>query len=318
MTWPEDTWGRPGTPAAEAPAPRSAPIIPAASVAGNALVIVVAIMTFLGAVAIGAVWIVRDAAREWRAEVNREITIQVRPTAGRDVAEDVRRVADLALGIPGVVDVKPYSQRESEELLEPWLGTGLDFASLPVPRLVGVRLSGDGRADLPALRRALAERVPTATLDDHRAWARHLSAAADTVVGIGLAVTALVLVATGMCVGFATRGAVAGNRQIVEVLHLVGAKDGFIARQFQHHFLVRGLRGAAAGGLCAAALYGLVTLVGGPLGRGAGGEQMAALVGALALPTAGYGAIAALVGLVALLTAATSRATVKRTLRSIE
>jgi cell division transport system permease protein len=274
---------------------------------------VVAILTFLAALAVGAVGLVHVAAADWRADVAREMTIQVRPVDGRNLAEDVRRASEVARLTPGIADVRVYSQAEAERLLEPWLGSGLDLTGLPVPRLIGLRL-GSG-LDSPALRRQLAEAVPTASLDDHRTWSAYLVTMADTVVLVGIAVTALVLVATALCVAFATRGAVSVNRNIVEVLHLVGAKDTFIAAQFQRHFLMLGLKGATAGGGIAVALFLLVGVLAGS-GLADGGAS--ALVGGLALPQQSYLLIIALVLVVALVTAVTTRLTVRATLRAFE
>ena len=50
-------------------------------------------------------------------------------------------------------------------------------------------------------------------------------------------VLALVLTATVLSVTFATRAAMATNRPVIEVLHLIGAKNSFIAEHFQRHFL---------------------------------------------------------------------------------
>ena len=116
-----------------------------------------------------------------------------------------------------------------------------------MPRLITVRL-GSGTPDLGSLRQRLAEALPgVASLDDHALWLSRLSTMANTVVGVGIAVVALVLLATGLAVTFATRGAMAGNREVVEVLHFVGADADFIAREFQRRFFRLGLRGGGIG-----------------------------------------------------------------------
>ena len=157
--------------------------------------------------------------------------------------------------------------------------------------------------------------MPNASLDDHRVWSAYLVTMADTVVAVGIGVTTLVLVATALCVAFATRGAVSVNRNIVEVLHLVGAKDTFIAAQFQRHFLMLGLKGATAGGATAVVLF---LLVGSLAGSGVAEGGAAALVGGLSLPRQSYFLIVALVLTVALVTAVTTRLTVRATLRAFE
>src|SRR5690606_26257634 len=102
--------------------------------------------------------------------------------------------------------------------------------------------------DLVPLRRLLAERVPNATLDDHRAWIERMRAMTRSAVIGGTVILLLVLAATMLSVTFATAGAMATNRPVIEVLHLVGARDRFIAAQFLRHFLVLGLQGGAIGG----------------------------------------------------------------------
>src|SRR5712691_2914931 len=101
-------------PLAATPLPRiETPIVPRTTIAGRALVAVVAIMTFLASLTTGAVMLVRTAASDWQAEVSRELTIQVRPTSGRDTEADVTRAADMARRFAGVADVRPYSRDES-------------------------------------------------------------------------------------------------------------------------------------------------------------------------------------------------------------
>ena len=70
----------------------------------------------------------------------------------------------------------------------------------------------------------------------------------------------LVIAATMLSVTFATRGAMATNKTVIEVLHFVGAKNGFIAGNFQRHFLILGLEGGAIGGGAAIALFALAVL----------------------------------------------------------
>src|SRR5262245_50548721 len=159
------------------------PIVPKRSIAGRALVAVIAIMTFLASLTTGAVMLVRSSAVEWQSDVAREVTIQIRPSDSRDIEAEVARAVEIARPVPGVGEVRAYSKDESARLLEPWLGSGLALDELPVPRMIVVKLPS-GSIDLAPLRKTLAERVNGATLDDHRAWIdRMRSMARTTIVG---------------------------------------------------------------------------------------------------------------------------------------
>jgi cell division transport system permease protein len=304
------------TPADVLPA-REAPIVPADSISGRALLAVIAIMTFLAALTLGGVVLVRSVAGDWQSAVAREITIQLRPAESRDIEADVARVVALAQATPGVAGVRPYTREESARLLEPWLGSGLALGELPVPRLIVVRVGSGEPPDLAALRRQL-QQIPGATLDDHRGFVDRMRAMARSAVVVGLGVLALVLVAAMMSVMFATRGAMSANRQIIEVLHVVGAKEAFIAAEFQRHFLLLGLKGGALGGVTAMALFALAGVVSDWFKGSAGESQVAALFGNLSLGPEGYGAMVGLIVLMAAVTAGTSRLTVQRTLKAME
>jgi cell division transport system permease protein len=299
-------------------APRgSTSIVPKSSIAVRSLAAVVAIMTFLAALTTGAAMLVVSTASTWQSEVGREVTIQVRPAPGRDIEADVRVATDLARATRGVAEVEPYSREQSEQLIQPWLGTGLKLDDLPIPRLIVVKLSG-GAPDFAALRGKLAAQLPTATLDDHRGWIERMRTMAGTAVIAGLAVLGLVLVVTVLSVTFATRGAMAINRPIVEVLHYIGATDGFVARQFQHHFLMLGFKGGAIGGGTAMLLFGCIEAARAWLSGTPGGDEASALFGSLSIGVDGYLAIVGQIVVMAVVTALVSRYTVNRTLAAID
>jgi cell division transport system permease protein len=297
---------------------RGASLVPPSSIAGRALAVIIAIMTFLGSLTVGSVDLVRTAAADWTSSIIREATIQVRPTAGRDLAADVSRATEIAVRFPGVADVSPYTAEETRRMLEPWLGAGLGAEDLPIPRLIVVKLADDRRTDMDAFRRALVAEVPTASLDDHRQWFDRLRAMARAVIVVGLVIVALMIAATGLSVIFATRAAVETNRPVVEVLHFVGARDAFIAGEFQRHFLWLALKGAAAGGVLALAAILLSGLVAARWRATAGGDQIEALFGSFSLGATGYAGIAVLVVLVTAVAALTCRWTVMRTLGAID
>ena len=294
------------------------PIVPRDTVAGRALVAVVAIMTFLAAVTTGTVVLVRKAASDWQSEVAREVTIQVRPQSGRDLEADVRKAVEIARTAPGITEVRPYSGEESSRLLEPWLGSGLALNDLPVPRMIVVKLAPAATPDLATLGQSLREQVPGASIDDHRGWIEQMRAMSRTAAVSGILILALVFAATALSVTFATRGAIATNRPVVEVLHFIGAPDSFIAGHFQRHFLWLGLKGGVIGGGAAIALFALAELISSWLPGSTSADRVSALFGSFSIGTTGYVAVAFQVIVIALVVAATSRQTVNRTLQSIE
>lgn len=300
----------------------AAPIVPPGNVAGSAMVFVIAIMTFLSCLTLGAVTMVRSTAAGWQSQITREATIQIRPSGAggelQDMEAALEKARDIALSFEGVSGAEILDRNATARLLEPWLGTGLDLGELPVPRLVIVTIDEGAPPDFAAMRAALSAAVPNASLDDHRTWVDRLVSMAGVTVSIGLGILALMLAATVTTVVFATRGAMSGNGHIIEVLHFVGAEPRFIASQFRRHFLMTGLRGALAGGGAALAVFLTLAFW---LSRSAAtpeADQTAAMFGSFTLGIGGYAGIAAIVALVTGLTALTSHLAVLRWLRDIE
>jgi cell division transport system permease protein len=291
---------------------KSGQIVPENTVAGNALTIVVAIMSFLACLTLGAVTLVRDASRDWQTDILREITVQVRPIEGVDIGDEADKAAAIVRETAGVASAAVLGEDDSSRLLEPWLGTGLDLKELPIPRLIVVRLSDPPVADLVALGEKLKAEVRGASLDDHRTWTSRLQTMANVTVIVGVSILSLVFVATVLSVVFATRGAMSSNRDVVSILHLVGAEDGFIAREFQRHFLLLGLRGGLAGAAAAAVLFALLSFVIAPAMATPETDQVAALFGRFAVGPVGYFGALGIAFVIAVMTAVTSRITVYR------
>ena len=306
------------TPEVAAQARNMSPIVPRGSIAGRALVAVVAIMTFLASMTTGAVLLVRASAAEWQSDVSSELTIQLRPSSGRDIERDVRAVVEAVRAQPDILEARAFSKEESAKLLEPWLGTGLSLNDLPVPRVIVVRVAPGTTPDMAALRRAVTQAAPAATLDDHRAWIGRMRSMTGAIVFAGTGVLILVIAATIISVSFATRGAMAANRPIVEVLHFVGAQDRYIANRFFRHFLRLGLEGGVIGGLAAMLVFGFSESIASWFSGTPVGDQFAALLGTFALPASGYLVLAVQALLIAALTAWASRRTLFATLEEID
>src|SRR6201988_4393413 len=294
-------------PQVPAQARNMSPIVPRASISGRALVAVVAIMTFLASITTGGVLLVSASASEWQSEVASEITAQVRPAAGRDLERDAAAAAEVMRTQPGIVQVKPFSKEDSAKLLEPWLGSGLSIEQLPVPRVIVARVQPGTTLDLAALRARMTQVAPSASVDDHRAWIERMRSMTGATVFAGIGILVLVIAATIISVSFATRGAMAANRPIVEVLHFVGAGDRYIANHFLRHFLRLGLEGGVIGGGAAMLFFGFSESIAGWFSGTPVGDQFAALLGTFSLRASGYLALAAQALVIAAITAWAAR-----------
>ncbi|MEW5422353.1 cell division protein FtsX [Amorphus sp. 3PC139-8] len=294
------------------------PIVPSRSVAGRALVVVVAIMTFLSCLTVGLVMLVTTAAGDWQADIAREITIQIRPIEGQDMMPRLEAAVRIAEGQPGVRSARALSEADNNALLEPWLGSGLSLDALPVPRLVVVTLGDAESLDVERLRTALKADVPGASLDDHAMWTSQLATVARSVIASGMTIVVLMLTALVLTIVFATRAAIASNAQVIEVLHFVGAENGFVAREFQKHFLLKGLIGGLIGGGAALLAFLAIEVAAGSARSSTVVTQAQALLGPLSIGLPGYLVAVAIIFAVAILTAVASRVAVHRHLSGLD
>ncbi len=246
---------------------QTAPLLPEAGAAGAPLTAVIAVMSFLAVLAMASLLLVNRAASEWTSALRSEITVQVK---GADAAEiDVRVEAVLRVlqETDGVIEAREKSRAETAALLEPWLGQGNAEAFLNIPAIIEVKAAPSLRDNLDLLRNRISAAAPGASVDDHARWHDRLSGAARSGQAMAFGVFLLVMGAACAISIFAARAGLAANHEIVSVLHLVGATDGFIAAEVQRRFFVLGLRGALIGlaaALAALILAGLAVRVGRP------------------------------------------------------
>ena len=221
--------------------------------------LVIAVMAFLAAVALGASLVANRSAEGWRAGLAGRISVQVLPPDKGPPEPALSRETAAALAIlqnaDGIVHAAPLSQDETLKLVEPWLGQSALVADLPLPRMIDATIMPGARVDIPALTRKLKAAAPDSMLDDHSHWIARLKGLADTVIWSAYAILALIAVATAAIVSFATRASLQAHHEIVALLHQMGARSGFIARAFDRHYLLATLGAAAAGAGLAGALF---------------------------------------------------------------
>tara|TARA_B100000029_G_scaffold284810_1_gene278653 strand:+ start:1528 stop:2415 length:888 start_codon:yes stop_codon:yes gene_type:complete len=197
---------------------------------------IIGLMVYLAGLALSATMVLEQVIDRWSAGLKGSITIVVDPSVdGGDAETDARIEAALSviLTTPGVLSATPLAPDEVAHLIEPWLGKDLLSLDLPIPRLIDVTLEPNSAIDLAALTRQLETAVPGTQIDDHKIWLQKVLRLARTSELIAIFVVLLIAVAAGATVMFATRTGLAVQRDVIEILHLIGARDTYIARQFQ-------------------------------------------------------------------------------------
>ncbi|MGI9465368.1 MAG: cell division protein FtsX, partial [Aestuariivirgaceae bacterium] len=256
-----------GSKAAASPQPASLPqqqnaIMPRVHAPLGTLVIAMSVMCYLASLSIGGMLLINRAVDKWTSDIAGEITVQVRPVADADLAKQTETAARVLEQTPGITGVTVLSEDEAARLLEPWLGKNRILEELPIPRLIAARINRRSPPDLVELAARLKSAVKGASLDTHRQWQEELTATARTLRWLGAAVLLIIAGASVALVVFATRAALETNREVLEVLYLVGARDRFIARQVERRFFIAGFKAGVTGLIGALATFGLFFALG--------------------------------------------------------
>jgi cell division transport system permease protein len=281
--------------------------------------VVIAIMSFLACLTAGAVYMVNRSAQAWVNDITSEITVELDPINTADIEKKMTLVSLFLAKQNGITEVKPLTADESAKLLEPWLGETTALSALPIPRLIAVTIDRSNPPDIALIKDALTQNFEGVTLDDHRRWQAEIKTLTRSAALGGLAVLGLVAAATIAVIVSATRSAMATNREIIEVLHFVGANERFISREFERHFLGLGVRAGLVGALAAALAFLLFPVLTHMLGGGiVTAAETERLIGSGELDLAGYFLCILVVFVVACLCMVTSRLGVIRVLKSYE
>jgi len=299
------------------PKQTAAPIVPAGSVTGRSLTLVITIMCFLACLTAGAVYMMNQSASAWLRDIASEVTVQIEVKDRSDVDKLVTDVSGFLSRQPGIANVRALSIADAAQLLEPWLGQTDALASLPIPRLIAIELDRQAPPDLNMMRAELSKQFKGVSLDDHRRWQQQIRTITRSFALGGLAILLLVGAATTSIIVSATKSAMASNREIVEVLHFVGATDRFIAREFERHFLRLGVRAGIVGAVWAMFVFLVMPTVMELLGGGSVTiTELRRLIGIATLDPPGYFLLGIVVLVIASLCMLTSRIGVYRILNS--
>lgn len=212
--------------------------------------------------------------QNWVTGLSGALTIEIKPPAPdagtglpldkdrQQFEEGVQKVMWLTKQHPAVKEGHALSKSEIQTLIRPWLGEDVPD-SLPLPAIIDIKLNPG--ADATKLQADIQALVPGATVDTHDGTLDDVKTLAATVRLFVLLLTAAIVLIASAAVASIVRAKMALHAKEVETLHLIGASDEYIARQFRQHALKGSLKGSVLGlavmvGLLSGAAYMTKTL----------------------------------------------------------
>ncbi len=231
----------------------------------------VALLVYLAGLALAATLALQGAVEKWNRELVGTLTVQVGGPGGEtlkagELDQQTAHVAEILGRTPGIASARVLGPEEIAALLAPWLGEGANLKELPLPRLIDVALAPDARIDAQQLTKELSAVASGVNVADHRLWLANLTRLARSIEAISLGVIVFIGFVGVTGVVFVARTGLALHRDTIEVLHLIGARDGYIARQFERHAMMLCLKGGVPAIALAAATVAALDRAGRALG----------------------------------------------------
>lgn len=237
---------------------RHSPIIPLGrDTASRFLPVVFGLMVYLAGLALAAVLVLNGAVEQVSQQGINSLTVEVSPDETGQTAERAAKVIKLLETNPDVAATHLISDNEVSTLLQPWLGTNPLPDDVPLPRLIDVTLKPGAQVDTEVLANSLSAEVPGIRIDNPKVWLDRLGTFGRSLALVAGVISALVIAATAIMAVVSTHMAISVHRDVVELLHQMGARDAFVARLFQFQAFRAGLIGGVIGGALAA-----LTLIG--------------------------------------------------------
>ncbi len=280
------------------------------------LVLLIALMTFLAVLAMSGSFALSSMTKRWSSGLENKLTIEI-PAEKSDgslrSSEQIKGFTDKVLksleGNPGIKSAVMLEKDDIQELISPWLGDDMVLDDIPLPGLVSVELHVSTPEVLTGLAKDMALINDNIRIDTHETWLLSLLRVTGALQYSASFITLIIALTTIIAVAGGVRARMAIHREDVELLHLMGASDGYITKQFQRHALILAIKGALAG-----TIAGIIILL---IINGVSGDAEGGMLPDMNLNAVHIVALIALPGFACLIAALASRFTVLRVLSAM-
>jgi len=201
--------------------------------------VLTSIYTYLFIIVLAIVMAINAMASSWEKDIMGALTVQIIPVEDENkhidtekTLEQQNKVLQFMENVSGVKSVRVLSSEDIERLMTPWLGNKVDISELPIPALLDVGLKSDGSINYDEVTRGLKQITPNASIDNHRLWLNRLLKFAASLKHTALLVLLMVAGICALSIYYSTRTSLWINRESLEILHVVGALDKYIAKQY--------------------------------------------------------------------------------------
>lgn len=193
-------------------------------------------------------------ATNWEKDIAGSITVQITPVEDENkhidtakTTDQQNRVLQFMEHISGVESVHILDDKVVQKLMSPWIGNKVDLNTLPIPRLLDVKLKPNAELNYDEITRGLRLLTPNASIDNHRLWLNRLIKFATSLKTIALSILLMVIAICAFSIYYSARTSLNININSIEILHIVGATDDYIAKLYSKTYAKIGFFAGIAG-----------------------------------------------------------------------
>lgn len=194
------------------------------------LFVAVGAMCYLAAMTLGTGLLLLHVTNDWTQEISSRASLRVDVLGERDTRAAAEQAAEIARRDDNVLKATLLSREKVDALLKPWLDAEVFGDNFDLPVVVDLHLRAFDVHALDRLSRDIARQVPGVSLETHNTWRERLEQTRYWMLAIAFTALCLIAAVTVMVILLATHVTFANNRSAIELLHLLGARDGDIAR----------------------------------------------------------------------------------------
>ncbi len=220
------------------------------------LVLLIALMTYLSLLSAAGSLALGHMANKWVSGLENSMTIEI-PYASGAMTQAETLITALNQS-KSVKSARILTQKDMGVILSPWLGDQTSIlADLPLPVLISVEMKERTDVSTTAIKTISRRVAPDATVDAHEDWLIDLLKLTNGLRLTAVIIFGLILFVTGLVIAGAVRSRMAIHQRELELLHIMGAGDKYIASQFIRYIMSQSSKGMACG-----MLGGSITLLG--------------------------------------------------------
>lgn len=215
---------------------------------------ITAFMVFLACITLYAFLSLNTFLKNWDNEISNSAVIQIIPDLSKEkITEDLNNKTEKAKTIleknKNISNIKLLNTQEMEKLLSPWIGENINYDEINIPKIIEITFNTKIEKEfiIKQIETELKEINGDFEIETYKSWTKNMYRMINAFKILSTVIILFITIAIIATVIYATKTNLKIHKPYIEILHLIGAKDSFIANKFALHTLGLSIFGSILG-----------------------------------------------------------------------